>query len=99
MIDQQLFEFVKLWGPAVLILLGLFLLSKKGLGKFIELWSKHTERISEQTEVLRGLGTTISGISTKNEIEHREMIILLKVIAERIDTMEERRRGYTERAV
>ncbi|MEW5804321.1 MAG: hypothetical protein AB1847_19680 [bacterium] len=65
------------WGPALIILFGLYLLSRKFIPYIIQTYAA---RIEEQTKVLKELQQTMAARSEKEATEHREMLILLKTI-------------------
>lgn len=81
-----------MWGPgmviAVLLLVGFYKLASKVVEKFVE-------SSLRQTTAVEGLTKSIDGFITRDTSEHREMIILIKVMMEKIERMEEC--GWTPR--
>lgn len=74
------------WGPgmlmAILVLVGLYRLAKTVGAKIVESSEK-------QAIAIEGLTNSIDGFISRDNSEHREMIILIKVMMEKIERMEE----------
>lgn len=65
------------WGPALIILFGLYLLSRRFIPYMIQTYAA---RIEEQTLVLKELQKTMAARAEREAVEHREMLIMLKNI-------------------
>lgn len=74
------------WGPgmlmAVLVLVGLYRLAKT-------VGTKIVESSEKQAIAIEGLTKSIDGFISRDNSEHREIIILQKVMMEKIERMEE----------
>jgi hypothetical protein len=89
------------WGPGILIALimlyGLYKLVYKiainvGL-KIVAALEKPSEALSLQARSMDRLTESIQQYVSLDQTEHREIIILLKVIADKINRIEEKRDG------
>lgn len=92
------------WGPgAVIAAYIIYVLYKLGnsLGlKFIEAQLQQADALARQAQSMERLQVSIQAFVTRDNNEHREMIILLKVVAEdlrhiagKVDAFEERKHG------
>lgn len=75
---------------AVIILVGLFRLFKDVGLKIADSAHQMASAVEVQTESMKSLGNTFQQYVSRDNTEHREIIILLKVIGEKFDKMEER---------
>jgi hypothetical protein len=79
------------WGPGMLIaalmLYGLYRLVK-GIGlKIVAALEKPAEALTQQAQSMDRLTTSLDQFVTRDQIEHREIIILQKVILDRIENL------------
>jgi hypothetical protein len=82
------------WGPgmliAALVLYGLYRLTK-GVGlKIVAALEKPADALNRQAESMDKLTGSIQGFVDRDRNEHREIIILQKVLADRFDHLEGR---------
>jgi len=82
------------WGPgmviAALVLYGLYRLTR-GIGlKIVAALEKPAEALNHQAESMDKLTGSIQGFVDRDRSEHREIIILQKVLVERFDHLEDR---------
>ena len=80
------------WGPGALIA-GLMIYAiyqfASDIGvKFIEVQKEQAQALGRQAQSMEGLKDSIQGFVLRDNNEHREMIILLKVIADKIERLE-----------
>jgi len=92
------------WGPgsviAAFIIYVLYRLANSLGLKFIEAQLQQADALARQAQSMERLQVSIQGFVTRDNNEHREMIILLKVVAEdlrhiagKVDAFEERKHG------
>lgn len=85
--EQELLRSAIQWGPGmvlgIIILFGLYRLAKTVGMKLVASSEK-------QAIAIEGLTKSIEDFMARDNSEHREMIILLKVIMEKIEKMEDR---------
>lgn len=84
------------WGPGMLIaalmLYGLFRLIK-GIGlKIVATLEKPAEALTQQAKSMDRLTSSIQEYVNRDQLEHKEIIILQKVILEEIKNMKETQR-------
>lgn len=82
------------WGPgavlAVVIIIAIYKLAEKFIPEFIKTQIDLAEATGRQAQSMEGLKDSIQGFVTKDNTEHREIIILQKCIMEKIEHIEER---------
>jgi hypothetical protein len=85
------------WGPGMLIaalmLYGLFRLIKNIGLKIVGALEKPAEALTQQAKSMDRLTTSLEQFVTRDQIEHREIIILQKVILDRIENLKRGRDG------
>jgi hypothetical protein len=89
------------WGPGALIagfmILAFYKLAR-GVGiSFVEAQQDQAKALGRQAQSMEGFQTALSVFIARDNSEHREMIILLKVIAGSLDGTAERLSGLVER--
>lgn len=86
------------WGPgAVIAGYIIFVLYKlaNNLGfEFIKATREQTSALARQAQSMEDLGKSVREFVTKDSTEHREMIILLKVVAEEVKQVSEKVDGF-----
>lgn len=98
-------ETVKAWGPGMVIgiamlYLGyrlLFGLGKYGIKKIGEALEKPAEALNMQAQSMDRLTTSIQSYVVRDQSEHREIIILQKVILEKIGNLGGEKDGRDEK--
>ncbi len=106
----DIFKSLVFWGPgAVIAGYIIFVLYKlaDNLGiEFIKATREQTGALARQAQSMEDLGKSVREFVTKDNSEHREMIILLKVVAdklkhvsEKVDLLEERDHGREKRTI
>ena len=97
---EEIFKSLVFWGPgaviAGLMLLMLYKLATNIGTKFIETQRDLAINTGKQAQSMEGLQQAITGFVTKDNSEHREMLVLLKYIAQKQPGMEEICRQHTE---
>lgn len=79
---------------ALVLLVGLYRLMR-GLGeKFIDAQRRQAEALGAQAQSVAGLTASIQGFMSNDNTEHREMLVLLRFIAQRQNEFEEVRREH-----
>ncbi len=91
--DIDLLLFVFQWGPGIIILTGLYLLFIKILRAVPTFISQHAENINAQTAVLSELKDSLSDSQQKHSLEHREMLLTLRYVAQKLESLDERIRS------
>lgn len=71
---------------ALVILVGLYRLADKHGARFIEAQQAQAVAMGRQAESMEDLKTSIKGFVSRDSFEHREMLVLLKFIAQRGET-------------
>jgi len=91
--EKELLIYLGQWGPGLLILIGFYLLLRRFLALLPTLMRSHQERIDRQTQVLTELKEVIRLWQGQQSVEHREMLLLLRYISQKVKEMEERGGG------
>jgi len=92
------------WGPgfglAALVMYGLYLLANSvglkilaGLEKPAEALGKQAEALTKQSISMDHLTTALQNYVDRDQTDHREILILLKVVAERVNNLREIKDG------
>lgn len=76
---------------AALLLIGIYRLADKHLGAFIQAAKDQAASVAKLAQGTDGLKDCITAFVNKDNQDHREMTILLKVIMEKLDNLEESR--------
>lgn len=88
------------WGPgavlALAIIWALYKLADKHFGAFITAQQAQATALTAQAQSMEGLKTSIQAFVAKDNGEHREMLVLLKYIAQHQQEMDEVRREHAE---
>lgn len=98
------------WGPgsviAAFIIYVLYRLANSLGLKFIEAQLQQADALARQAQSMERLQVSIQAFVTRDNNEHREMIILLKVVADgqetiakKVDAFKERKNGSQEREI
>lgn len=74
---------------ALLILLGLYRMAGRLGGKFIDAQNSQAEALGAQANSLHGLTKSIQDFVLRDNSEHREMLVLLRYIAQQQQAFEE----------
>ena len=97
--EQEIWKSLIFWGPgmvlAIIILYGLFKLANTVGLKFIATLKDQACSMAAQATSMENLSKSIEIFCQRDNSEHREMIILLKVIANRLNYIEEKKDGGT----
>ena len=90
--EKKLLESAIMWGPglvlAVLMIWCAFKLVKEAIFQGVNLGGKFLESNHKQTTAIEDLTSSIKNSVTRDNSEHREMIVLLKVLCEKIEKCE-----------
>jgi hypothetical protein len=97
----EVLKFLCFWGPgavlAGLMIWSLYKLADKFIDKFatdfINAQKAQAESLAKMAQGAEGLRDCINGFVERDNKEHREIIILLKVITEKLENLEETRGG------
>lgn len=96
----SIFESLFFWGPgaliAGLIIYTLYRLANNIGLEFIKAQNAQALALGRQAQSMEGLRDSIGAFVNRDSLDHREMIILLKVIAEKMNNLEERSCGRKE---
>lgn len=84
---------------AVLILIGLYIIVGRLGGKFIDAQMGMATATGKQAQAMETLATSIRDLMGRDNGEHREIILLLKVIMDDIQKMKECTHGPEKAAV
>ncbi len=91
------------WGPgaviAGLMILALYKLAKNIGLEFVSAQRSQAEALGKQAQSMEGLRESIQGYIVRESKEHREIVILQKVILDRIENLEGMRNGSQERTI
>jgi len=84
--QEELVKSALMWGPGlmigVLILLGLYRLAE-GVGmKMVAASEKQAAALSAQAQSMEGLTKSLQDFVTRDSTEHREMLVLLRFMAQ-----------------
>lgn len=82
---------------AVFILTGLYRIAGRLGLKFIEAQQRQAEALGAQAQAMEGLTRSIEGFVGADCTEHREMLVLLRFIAQRQQEFEEVRVEHNDR--
>lgn len=82
---------------ALLILIGLYRITNRLGGKFIEAQQAQATAMGEQAASMKSLTDTVQKSLSRDNSEHREMLVLLRYIAQQQQAFEEVRREHGER--
>ena len=95
MMEHDFGNLLKFWGPGIflvlVILYGLFVLTR-GIGfKIVSALEKPADALTQQAQSMDRLTNCIENFFTRDQSEHREIIILQKVILEKIEYLRSER--------
>lgn len=83
---------------AFVILLGLYRMANRLGIEFVKAQKEQAQALARQAQSMEGLRESIQGFFSKDNSEHREMLVLLKYIAQKHERdraeMDEMRRDY-----
>jgi len=82
---------------ALVILVGLYRLAGRLGTRFIEAQQGQAEALGRQAQSMEALTHSIQGFVTRDDSEHREMLVLLRFIAQRQQDFEEVRLEHEKR--
>ena len=86
MMDAETLRHMAEWGPGlligVMILAGLFRLADRVGMRLVAASERQAEALAAQAEAMQGLTTSIRDFVTRDNSEHREMLVLLRFIAQ-----------------
>jgi len=91
--NHDLTVFLINWGPGFFILAGFYLLLNRSLNILPKLFENHSENISRQTDVLNELKNKLVDSQNTHSLEHREMILTLRYVAQKVESLDERFRS------
>lgn len=74
---------------ALVILVGLYRITNSLGGKFIEAQQRQAEALGAQAQSIEGLTASIRDFVNRDASEHREMLVLLRFIAQEQKTLDE----------
>jgi hypothetical protein len=81
------------WGPgmviAAIMIAALYKLADKYLGEFIKAEQGQASSLAALAQGTEGLKGSVQASVTRDTTEHREIIILLKCVAEKLERIEE----------
>ncbi len=87
---EEIFKSLVFWGPGAVIaglMLWIFYKLATNLGmKFIDAQKDQATALGRQAQSMEGLQQAITGFVTKDNSEHRDMLVLLKYIAQQQET-------------
>lgn len=84
---------------ALIILYGLYKLFKDVGLKIAGSAKQMADAVNVQTESMKRLGSSVEEYVSRDQMEHKEMILLLKVISSKVSRIEEGEDGTQKRAV
>lgn len=82
---------------ALFILAGLYRIAGRLGGKFIEAQQLQAEALGAQAQALNGLTRSVQDFMVRDNSEHREMLVLLRYIAQQQHSLEEVRVEHNRR--
>jgi hypothetical protein len=82
---------------ALIILLGLYRIANRLGGKFVEAQQRQAEALGAQAQSIEGLTRSVGDMVRNDNTEHREMLVLLRVMAQRQQDFEEVRIEHNRR--
>jgi DNA-binding MarR family transcriptional regulator len=82
---------------ALLVLGGLYRMAGRLGGKFIEAQQSQAEALGAQAQSMEGLTRRLGDYVTRDNSEHREMLVLLRYMAQQQKSFEEVRVEHNER--
>jgi hypothetical protein len=82
---------------AVVVLVGIYRLTNRLGLKFIEAQERQAQALGAQAQAMEGLTKSIEGAVAKDGTDHREMLVLLRFIAQRQQEFEEVRVEHNDR--
>ena len=82
-------------GLALVIVVGLYRLAHRFGPQFIAAQMAQAEALAQQAQSMEGLRDSVTQFITRDNAEHREMLVLLKYIAQHQEGLEETRRRVT----
>ena len=74
---------------AVLMMIGLYRIARGLGGSFIEAQQRQAEALGAQAQAMGGLSSTVREFITADNSEHREMLVMLRFIAQQQKELEE----------
>jgi hypothetical protein len=102
-IDISYVKLAFLWGPAVLILIGLYKLTIKFgniftpfIERFITAQQSQATALTDQAAATRALNESFKDFTSRDNNEHREMLIILKMIAQNMQSFEDVKKKHNE---
>jgi len=78
---------------AVIILVGIYKLAGRFTEQFIEAQNKQAEALGAQAQSMAGLSTAIRETLQRDTAEHREILIMLKVLVGEFKAVKEKLNG------
>jgi len=81
---------------ALIILVGLYRMANRLGLEFVKAQKLQAEALARQAQSLEGLRESIQNFFMRDNSEHREMLVLLKYIAQKQEEMERLRREHDE---
>ena len=97
---SELLKSLVFWGPGAILALAmiwaLYRLADKHFGSFIAAQQAQAVALGAQASSMEGLKVSIQAFVAKDNGEHREMLVLLKYIAQHQQEMDEVRREHAE---
>ena len=97
---MDLLKSLTFWGPgavlALAIIYALYKLADKHFGAFITAQQAQATALTAQASSMEGLKVSIQAFVAKDNGEHREMLVLLKYIAQHQQEMDDMRREHDE---
>ncbi len=89
----EVLKSLSFWGPGMVIagtmVAALYKLADKYLGEFIKAQQGQASSLAALAQGTEGLRDSVQGFVAGDNREHREMIILLKCVTEKLERIEE----------
>jgi hypothetical protein len=82
---------------ALIVLIGLYRIAHRLGIEFIRAQQAQAEALAQQARSMEGLKESIHIFVTRDNSEHREMLVLLRFMAQQQQTLEEVKREHNER--
>jgi hypothetical protein len=82
---------------AVLILVGLYYIVRSLGSRFVDSQVRQAEALGAQAQALASLSTSVQRFTVRDNTEHREMLVLLRLIAQHQESLEEVKREHEHR--